>query len=144
LENNDNDNHNTHEHIWWHDLQYEKFYENSNITKFNLGRKLFNKRAITNFEIEVSSVEAVVFDGKKSYYEVNIDFKPIAGILREKLMDLIKNRMDNVLNIINGDFKKEFYEELKENGIEIFPGWANFTYKCNCKKSKRCQWDAWL
>ena len=136
MENNGNGN--NQEHIWWHDLQYDKFYENSNITKFNLGRKLFNKRAITYFEIEENSVEAVVFDGKKGYFEVNIDFKPIAGILREKLMEIIKDRMDNILDIINGNFDKKFYEELKENGIEIFPGWANFTYKCNCKKSKKC------
>ncbi|MDA3885247.1 MAG: hypothetical protein PF638_06595 [Candidatus Delongbacteria bacterium] len=135
---NDNNNGNNHEQNWWHYAVYEKFYENSNITKFNLGRKLFNKRAITYFEIEDRTVEAVVFDGKKGYFEIEIEFKPIAGILRQKLIELIKDRMDNILDIINGKFSKEFYELLKENGIEIFPGWANFSYKCNCKKSKKC------
>ncbi|MBN2790865.1 MAG: hypothetical protein JXR69_11790 [Candidatus Delongbacteria bacterium] len=134
-ENNSVDNHS---HIWWHDAIYQKFYENSNITKFNLGRKLFNKRAITYFEIDEACVEAVVFDGKKGYYEVTIEFKPIAGILREKLIELIKDRMDNVLDIINGKFSKEFYDEMKDIGIDIFPGWANFTYRCTCKKSKKC------
>ena len=123
---------------WWHDLIYEKFYENSNITKFNLGRKLFNKRAITYFEIEDQSVEAVVFDGKKGYFEIDINFKPLPEYQRKKLLKLIKDGMDNVLDIINGTFSKEFYQELKSNLIEIFPNWSDFNYKCNCKKSKKC------
>ncbi|MCK5760152.1 MAG: hypothetical protein KAH33_02580 [Candidatus Delongbacteria bacterium] len=123
---------------WWHNLIYEKFYENSNITKFNLGRKLFNKRAITYFEIEEQSVEAVVFDGKKGYFEIELEFKPLLEDQRDKLLELIKDGMDNVLDIINGDFRKEFYQELKDNGIDIFPDWSDFKYKCNCKKSKKC------
>ncbi|MCK4980839.1 MAG: hypothetical protein KAS62_10620 [Candidatus Delongbacteria bacterium] len=123
---------------WWHDRIYEKFYENSNITKFNLGRKLFNKRAITYFYIEDQSIEAVVFDGKKGYFEIDINFKPLPEGQREKLLGFIRDRMDHVLDIINGNFRKEFYQELKDKGIEIFPDWSDFTYKCNCKKSKKC------
>jgi len=43
--------------IWWYDAFYEKLYNDSNITKFNLGRKLFNKRAITYLSIEANNVE---------------------------------------------------------------------------------------
>lgn len=123
---------------WWHDLIYEKFYENSNITKFNLGRKLFNKRAITYFEIEDQSIEAIVFDGKKGYFEIDITFKPLHRDQSYKLLEMIKDGMDNVLDIFNGKFNKNFYLELKNKGIDIFPGWSDFTYKCNCRKSKKC------
>jgi len=125
--------------IWWYDTFYEKMYRESNITKFNLGRKLFNKRAITYLSIEDNEVEAVVYDGRKNYYDVKIHFSLLSYAEIETLTRLFKEDPHLAVDLINGNFTKELYYLILDKNISIFPSWDDMTYKCSCRKTKKCE-----
>jgi len=128
--------------IWWHDAFYEKLYRDSNITKFNLGRKLFNKRAITYLSIEANDVEAVVFDGKKNFYDIKLQFSILKYNEVVSLLSILKDNMHLAVELINGNFPKELMDRMTEMDIEIFPSWEELNYKCSCRKMKKCEHTA--
>jgi uncharacterized Zn finger protein len=128
--------------IWWYDAFYQKLYKDSNITKFNLGRKLFNKRAITYLSIERNEIEAVVFDGKKNFYDVKIHFAMLSYNEIQSLIPVFKENMHFAVDLINGVFPGELNECMKDRSIDIFPSWDDLTYKCSCRKAKKCEHTA--
>lgn len=127
------------EKIWWFEKLQENFYKDANITKFNLGRKLFNKRAITYLSIEDNEVESVVYDGRKNYYEVNIVFSQMRYFEAESLLNMFSENMHLAVDLINGDLSYEFYRQLLDRQIEILPYWSDIKYKCSCRKTKKCE-----
>lgn len=131
-----------HKETWWFDHFYEKLYRDSNITKFNLGRKLFNKRAITYLSIDENDIEALIYDGKKTSYDVKIQFSLIKYSDIQSLLTIFKEDTHHAINLINGIFTKELHQLMTDRNIEIFPSWDDFTYKCSCRKTKKCEHTA--
>lgn len=125
--------------VWWYDKFYEKLYNDSNITKFNLGRKLFNKRAITYLNIDKNEADALVFDGKKAYYDASVSFSLINYSELEILERIFRDNTHFALELINGVFSPELYRLMKDSNINIFPSWNDVTHKCSCKKVKKCE-----
>jgi uncharacterized Zn finger protein len=124
---------------WWHDHFHDKLYKDSNLTKFNLGRKLFNKRAIIFLSIYDNEVEASVYDGRKTNFEVKISFGRLKYFEAETLEGIFRNNMSMAADLINGNFSQELYKIMNGLSIDIFPGWDEMTYKCSCRKAKKCE-----
>jgi uncharacterized Zn finger protein len=125
--------------IWWYDEFHDKLYKDSNITKFNLGRKLFNKRAIRYLSIDENEVSAVIYDGKKSYYDVKIAFSPLNYFNSEAIESIFRSNMNFATDLLNGIFSRELFELMTDRNIDIFPSWEDLEYKCSCRKSKKCE-----
>ncbi len=125
--------------IWWYDDLYESFYKDANITKFNLGRKLFNKRAITYLSIEENEVEACVYDGKKHTYESKITFNRLSYNDKESLLAMIRDNIHLATDLLNGNYHKEFDKALSGRSIEMIPSWNDIKFRCTCKKAKKCE-----
>jgi len=131
-----------HKEIWWYDFFYDKLYSDSNITKFNLGRKLFNKRAITFLSIEENEIEAVIYDGRKYSYDVKIQFSLISYNEIDALLKIFREDTHHAIDLINGIFTKELQQLMTDRNIDIFPSWDEFNYKCSCRKTKKCEHTA--
>jgi uncharacterized Zn finger protein len=131
-----------HKNIWWYDTFYEKLYKDSNITKFNVGRKLFNKRAITYLSIEENEVEAVIYDGRKTSYDVKIQFSLMKYNDIESILKIFKDDTHYAIDLINGVFSTELKQTMTEKDIDIFPSWEDLNYRCSCRKTKKCEHTA--
>ncbi len=128
--------------IWWFDEFNDKLYKDANITKFNLGRKLFNKRAIRFLSIEENDVSAVIYDGKKTYYDVSIVLSPLNYRDSEAIDDIFRSDMSLAVDLVNGNFSRTLYDRLVDRNIDIFPSWSDLNYKCSCRKTKKCEHTA--
>jgi uncharacterized Zn finger protein len=124
---------------WWYEVFHDKLYKDSNLAKFNLGRKLFNKRAIKFLSIDDNEVEATIDDGRKTTFEVKISFGRLKYFEAEALEDVFRNNMIMVSDLMNGFFSHELQKIMSDRGIDIFPGWEDLTYKCSCRKAKKCE-----
>ncbi len=125
--------------IWWYDEFHDKLYKDSNLTKFNMGRKLFNKRAVKYLSIDGNDVNAVIYDGKKNHYDVTLSFSILDYLSSESIKKIFAADMNLATDLLNGNFSKELKSQLSGSNIDLFPSWDDITYKCSCKKSKKCE-----
>lgn len=90
-------------------------------------------------EIDGNEADAVIFDGKKNYYEVSLSFAPLNYNDSETISQLFKSDFGYAADIVNGIFPKKFYDMMKDRSVDIFPSWSDLNYKCSCKKAKKCE-----
>lgn len=90
-------------------------------------------------DIDGTDVEAVVYDGKKNYYDVRISFAPLNYSDSETIGNLFRSDFGFAADIVNGMFSEKFYEILKDRSVDIFPFWPDLNYRCSCKKTKKCE-----
>ena len=127
------------EKIWWFDSIYNNFYKDANITKFNIGRKLFNKRAITYISIEENEVEACIYDGNKFTYESRITFNRLSYNDKESVLSFFRDNIHLAVDLMNGNYHKSFDDALASRNIDMIPSWDDVKFRCNCKKAKKCE-----
>ncbi len=90
-------------------------------------------------DIDGTDVEAVVYDGKKYYYDIRLSFAPLNYTDSETIGKLFKADSGFAADIVNGMFSEKFYEIMKDRSVDIFPYWSDLNYRCSCKKTKKCE-----
>ena len=97
------------------------------------GKSYANTGRVYDIEIDENNVTSKVKGKSYHHYETSISFKRFTEEEKEKIIETINNSPSLLSALLNHQLPTELYEELLDNGINVFPTSVDdITPDCNC------------
>ncbi len=113
---------------WCENLENYADYEN----RIQRGKRYVKSGAVIDLVIEEGLIKALVQGSSSRPYKVVIKIDPLSDSKKKEILELAKNKIENMESLITGEFPLDLAEVFLNSETGLFPNPDEIEINCNC------------
>lgn len=118
---------------WWGKAWCENLERYADYaSRLERGRKYVRANCVLDLQIESGNVAALVQGSQKKPYQVQVQIDELTDEQYEKITEKCGSKIQNLEDLVNGNFPDDLKSLFTEKGLGLFPSMAKIHFKCSC------------